>query len=113
MRAVNSARLKHNPVEGQWRRSICQRMADIKSRMPKAVNAVREKLQPTPSRMINNRIDRNQIPSAIPTMREVIAIFASEDSPIAGAAINWTELANFVWTAMQPMVDPEVEGLKR
>ena len=88
-------------------------MADIKSRMPKAVNAVREKLQPTPSRMINNRIDRNPIPSAIPTMREVNAIVASEDSPIAGAAIHWTELAAFCRTAMQPMLDSEVNGLKR
>ena len=80
---------------------------------PKAVNAVREKLQPTPSRMISNRIDRNQIPSAIPTIIGVNAIVASEDSPIAGAAIHWTELAAFCRTAMQPMLDSEVEGLKR
>ena len=65
------------------------------------------------SKMISNRIDRNQIPSAIPTMREVNAIVASEDSPIAGTAIHWTELAAFCRTAMQPMLDSEVEGLKR
>ena len=46
-----------------------------------------------PSRNQNNRIiqkqERNQIPSPFPTLiRKVMAIVASEDSPIAGAALG-------------------------